>query len=109
MVERDDIDLRSVWRAALALPVLLLCAALLAWLAWRVWRPIGPNAAPALATAAPQLQSSPRADLQRYQADKQATLQRWGWSAGEPGVAQIPIDAAMQLLIARDAAQRERP
>jgi hypothetical protein len=48
----------------------------------------------------PQLQSRPREDLAEYQAREQARLSTYGWVDRNAGVVRIPVERAMDLLIA---------
>ena len=105
----DDINLSIIALTALGLVGILAIAILLAWLAWQRWQTPGPNVAPALDVARPRLESSPQANLAQYRAQQAAKLQHWGWADGEPGVAQVPLDVAMQILVQRDATRRRAP
>jgi hypothetical protein len=51
----------------------------------------------------PQLQVNPRLDIQELRRREQETLHRVAWATNAPGVAVIPIDRAMALLVAADA------
>lgn len=105
-----DADVRParVGRMALMLLLALLAATALALLAWRAWRPDALNSAPAMLVQGPVLESSPQADLAAFRREQQAQAERWGWVAGEPGVARIPVREAMTLLAERDAAARAK-
>jgi len=58
------------------------------------------DAAPA-APPAPRLQTDPRGDLARLHAWEREQLEQYGWVDREHGVVRLPIDRAMELLLAR--------
>ena len=47
----------------------------------------------------PRLQLSPPADLQAFRAREEAELSSYGWVSKTAGVARIPIERAMKLLL----------
>jgi len=49
--------------------------------------------------AGPELLASPVANLADYRAAQHAQLQDWGWVNREQGIAQIPVDRAIEMLI----------
>lgn len=49
----------------------------------------------------PRLQAAPEAELAAMRAEEQAILTSFGWVDEKAGVARIPIDAAMDLLLQR--------
>ncbi len=53
----------------------------------------------------PLLQADPPADMAAFRAEEEATLNRWAWSDEASGMAQVPIDKAMELLVKQSAAQ----
>ncbi|WP_439393431.1 hypothetical protein ACRQ5Q_29400 [Bradyrhizobium sp. PMVTL-01] len=52
---------------------------------------------------APALQTSPQADLARFEAEQQARLSGYAWVDRDHGQARIPIEEAMQLVAGRGA------
>jgi hypothetical protein len=60
-----------------------------------------PSAPPALNADAPQLEITPRDDLQRFQRSEAQFEQNYGWTDRGKGVVRIPISRAMQLLTER--------
>ncbi|WLB24392.1 hypothetical protein [Bradyrhizobium japonicum] len=50
---------------------------------------------------APELQTSPQADLARFEAAQQARLSGYAWVDRDHNQARIPIDQAMQLVAGR--------
>lgn len=60
-----------------------------------------PSAPPALTADAPQLEITPRDDLQRFQRGEAQFEQRYGWTDRRKGTVRIPISRAMQLLAER--------
>lgn len=55
----------------------------------------------------PQLQPDPPADMAAFRAEEEAALNRWAWTDEVNGVAQIPIDKAMELLVKQRATELE--
>lgn len=53
----------------------------------------------------PLLQADPPADMAAFRAEEEAALNRWAWADEANGMAQIPIDKAMELLVEQRAAQ----
>jgi hypothetical protein len=51
----------------------------------------------------PMLQSAPQADLAAYRKEKSRELNELGWVDAASGVAHVPIDVAMALLVQRAA------
>ena len=47
----------------------------------------------------PLLQADPPADMAAFRAEEEAALNRWAWTNETDGVAQEPIDKAMELLV----------
>lgn len=93
-----DVDATAVLLAALGLLATLLCAVLLAWLGWRHWRPDGPNAPPTMAISGAPLESAPQTANSAFAKGQRAARESWGWVAGKPGVARIPVREAEALL-----------
>jgi hypothetical protein len=65
----------------------------------------GPDAAPPSEAGelppAPRLQSDPPFDLERLRAEEKARLETYGWVNRERGIARIPVERAMDLVIER--------
>jgi hypothetical protein len=49
----------------------------------------------------PRLQSNPQGDLHRLQAEQRKALSTYTWADPARGVVQIPIERAMQVIVAR--------
>lgn len=94
--------------AVIALVIALVVASV--FLLLREWRlPPGADRVPAREPApvpAPRLQSAPQQDLAAYLADKERELHTLAWVDRSRGIARIPIDDAMDLLLQRAGAQR---
>jgi hypothetical protein len=54
----------------------------------------------------PQLQPNPVGDVQRMRAREAEQLQKYGWVNRQQGVAHIPIDRAMELVVQRGLPSR---
>jgi hypothetical protein len=55
----------------------------------------------------PRLQDSPVSDMAALRRDEQAALGRYGWVDRRAGVARIPIDRAMDLLVQKGLPTRK--
>lgn len=98
-VERSDAPPALI--AALAGGVAIVLA--LTFLALRLIYPAalaGPSDAPRLATAEPRLQIDPAADLAAHRAAAAKRLNSYGWIDRQRGIVRIPIERAMQDVLA---------
>jgi hypothetical protein len=66
----------------------------------------GANAPLAATPPDPMLESAPQVDRAQYAAEKDKLLRSFGWVDRQHGIARIPIEHAMALIVARDAAPR---
>ncbi len=55
----------------------------------------------------PRFQDNPQQDMRELRAKQQALLQGYGWVHREVGVARIPIEEAMRLVVERGLPMRE--
>jgi|SRR5688572_7698392 hypothetical protein len=55
----------------------------------------------------PRFQENPQQDLQDLQAKQKALLEGYGWVSRDAGVARIPIEDAMKMVVARGVPVRE--
>ena len=55
----------------------------------------------------PRLQANPRLDLQEMRAAENAVLQSYGWVDRDKGVARMPIDEAMKMMVQRGLPARD--
>jgi hypothetical protein len=55
----------------------------------------------------PRLQANPRLDLQEMRAEENVILQSYGWVDRDQGVARMPIDEAMKMVVQRGLPARE--
>ena len=55
----------------------------------------------------PRLQDNPQQDLQDLRAKQKALLEGYGWVNKEAGVARIPIEEAMRIVVERGVPTRE--
>ena len=56
---------------------------------------------------APRLQANPRLELQEMRAEENAVLQSYGWVDRDQGVARMPIDEAMKIVVQRGLPARD--
>ncbi|MCW5893586.1 MAG: hypothetical protein KIT14_23975 [bacterium] len=109
--ELRDVRFGSVYGAAAGVVVLVVVSFALMWgmLKLLVWREdvMSPPASPLAQSYArreppePRLQIDPIGDLAALRAREVAQLAGYGWVDRQAGVVRIPIDRAMELLVAR--------
>lgn len=58
---------------------------------------------------APRLQVDPKKDLDELRAAEEKILTSYGWADKDKGVAQVPIDRAMEMLLAKGLPARQAP
>jgi hypothetical protein len=58
---------------------------------------------------APRFQENPQQELQELRAKQRALLEGYGWVNKEAGIARIPIEDAMKIVIERGLPVRETP
>ena len=106
--EASLVDARALHRVALGLGVGLVLIAALMYPLLRFW--LAPQIAAGLQAPppAPRLQAEPAADLVAERAQQRQRLEGYGWVDRDGGIAHIPIERAMALLAARDAAARDK-
>lgn len=107
--ENSGIQLRAVLLGAAAIVLAIALALLIAYLFWARLRPAGPDGGPNAAfdfkVTSPRLESAPQPERADYLAEKNRLLQSWQWIDKPAGIARIPMDAAMQLMV-RDATRQ---
>lgn len=47
----------------------------------------------------PRLQADPVRDLAAFRADEEARMEAWGWADQSKGLARVPVDRAMELIV----------
>lgn len=103
--ERKDVDGRYVIRFfGVFFLALALCIAGLIWLFDLfkvVYNPIGQFYDPSQIPPPPRLQVRPEKDMEMLRLREDRILSTYGWSDEAAGVARIPIDRAMNLLLKR--------
>ncbi|HJU71472.1 MAG TPA: hypothetical protein VJ603_06470 [Paucimonas sp.] len=107
----DDVDLRAVLWIVLALVVTILLATAAAYAAWQGWGPASSGSGTGLvvASAGPRLQSAPQPERAAYFAEKERLLDSWQWIDRQAGIARIPLEQAMQLMVQRNAGAEQKP
>jgi hypothetical protein len=107
--DRLRIDRIALAGGAIAVTVALVVVAVLAWLHARGLPPGGTQLHRdyALTVDAPPLQSAPQLDLQAYRAEKARRLHETAWVDASQGIARIPIDDAMALMLQQAASAPE--
>jgi len=100
--ERSDISGRDMAWLAAGLALFVIITPLLLPLVFpQSMRHRTPSAPPALSADAPQLEITPREDLQRFNRSEAQFEQSYGWTDRSKGAVRIPISRAMQLLAQR--------
>jgi hypothetical protein len=100
--ERSDISSRDIgWLAAGLALFVIATPLLMPFVFAQSMRHRTPSAPPALNADAPQLEITPRGDLQRFQRGEAQFEQSYGWTDRSKGTVRIPISRAMQLLAER--------
>ncbi|MBL0423974.1 hypothetical protein [Ramlibacter alkalitolerans] len=101
---RPDLRGRPVLLAGLAIAATIALVVASVFLLLRHWQ-LAPGAdrvpARLAAPPAPALQSAPQQDLAAYRAEKERALHTLAWVDRAHGIARIPIEDAMELLLRR--------
>ncbi len=111
--EPDAIDAKRIFAAALIVAAILVgCAFAIAWLdrsfAHGYGRePPAPRSVRPPRVEGPVLELPPKSELEAYRASQQRLLHEYRWVDRPRGVAQIPIEQAMRLLVERNGAPRD--
>lgn len=107
--ERRDADVGALLKFALSLFLILVAVFLLSRWVFNYYaktQPLGPAMSPfesgnvRVLPPAPRLQVAPQAELRAYCQAQEQALTTSGWVDQATGVARIPIDTAMQKLLA---------
>ena len=104
-----DLDIRAIVIFGIGLTALVLVASGLMWLAsglLRSWEqakdpppPILPEAQAPYEPPGPRLQIDPAAEMRALRAEEEAILTTYEWVDREAGIARIPIDRAIELMV----------
>jgi len=112
--EASDANIRSIVKFAIGLAVLIVAAMIaMRWLFdyLKATQQLGPPASPfaesQAAPPAPRLQVRPVQDLKQLRQAEDEKLSSYGWVDEEAGIARIPIDRAMDLLVQKGVPVRE--
>jgi uncharacterized iron-regulated membrane protein len=106
--ERSDASPKSLLKFGIGLFLILVaCLVGMRWMFFHFAKvqQLGPPASPfenaRVLPPQPRLQVHPRLDLEKYLDGENRTLTTYGWVDKHNGVVRIPIDRAMELLLAR--------
>lgn len=113
--EKQDVGFRfaMVFVSALIVSVVVVLVFLI-WF-YRVFLPIPANGAASTTASArrlppaPVLQANPVADMQRFRAEEQRKVSTYGWMDERQGIARIPVDRAMELVLQNGLPQWQSP
>ena len=97
------VNARLLHRTALGLGVALVLIAALMYPLLRFWLAPQLTAGLQAPAPAPRLEADPAADLAAERAQQRQRLQSYHWVDRDAGIAQIPIERAMALLVATHA------
>jgi hypothetical protein len=115
--ETTDVDIRGIFGFAIGLTVVCFFAAFLVWVMFKYFdsreaHRVAPQYP--LATAQetrlppePRLQTDPKGDLQELRTQGDRILNSYGWVDKNAGVARIPIEEAMKLVVQRGLPSRQ--
>ena len=113
--ERRDIPVKLIGQFLLALligGVLVVGAVGLLWWVFGSNQPqavVSPWSGPRELPPGPRLQVDPKTELRTYLESEQKRLSTYGWVDQSAGVAHIPIERAMDLLLERGVPTRQSP
>jgi hypothetical protein len=115
--EESDVNVGAIIRYGVGLLVLALVVHVFLWWLFGVYERQNQRAqTPAYPMAAghqnrlppsPRLQENPQQELQDLHAKQKALLEGYGWVNKEAGIARIPIEDAMQIVVERGLPARE--
>jgi hypothetical protein len=97
------VNARLLHRVALGLGIALVLIAALMYPLLRFWLAPQLTAGLQAPPPAPRLQADPAADLAAERTQQRQRLQSYHWVDRDAGIAQIPIERAMALLVANHA------
>ena len=115
--EESDVNVSAILRYGLGLAVIALVAHVFLW--WllgiyerqhdRAQTQVYPMAAGQQnrLPPSPRFQQNPQQELQDLRARQRALLEGYGWVSKETGVARIPIEDAMKIIVERGVPVRE--
>lgn len=115
--EESDVNVSAILRYGLGLAVIALVAHVFLW--WllgiyerqheRAQTQVYPMAAGQQnrLPPSPRLQANPQQELQDLRAKQRALLEGYGWVSKETGIARIPIEDAMKMVVERGLPARE--
>ena len=103
-MQAPELRARPVVATGIAIAVTIALVVAAVFLLLRQWQ-LAPGAdrvpARAAAPPSPQLQSAPQQDLAAYRAEKERALHGLGWVDRAHGLARIPVEDAMELMLRR--------
>jgi len=104
-VNARGVTILAVGLSAIVVVAMALMVVLFDWLAARAARgqqpPLSLAGAPDALPPDPRLQAHPARDLAAMRAEEQATLDGYAWVDREAGIVSIPIQEAMERVVAR--------
>ena len=108
--ESADVDGKRIWTTAGVFAATIVLAGFMAagaidLIGTMIGRPLAPINPPPTQMPTPPLQSAPSLDLRALRAEKHALLSQYAWIDRAHGVVRIPVERAMELLIARGGAE----
>jgi hypothetical protein len=98
-----DVAASTLHRLAALLAVVFVAILVLMYAIWRFALASAPLPAHEHVPPPPRLERAPRQALATQQASAKADLERYAWVDRAHGIAEIPIERAMQILAARTA------
>jgi hypothetical protein len=108
--EKRDVNIKGLFQFAFWMAVVLavtMTGMSFAFKAFKKAEPLGATMSPMVTPTdrmlppSPRLQTQPHLELQDYCAVQQKEVSSYGWVNQESGVVRIPVDRAMELILAR--------
>jgi hypothetical protein len=106
--ETRDADVRGVFRFLVVMGLALAFTLALCWGLFRYFSsteaepiPASPFAETRQLPLGPQLQVNPREDWLKFHAAQQQALESYAWEDRQTGTVRVPIERAMELLLAK--------
>jgi hypothetical protein len=100
---RDGVHARAVVIAVMIVAFIVVLVALISNVLLRGNGPARSGPTETSQSRAILLSSDPGDEIEAYRREKDSQLQNYGWVDREQGIARIPVDRAMKMLVAPEA------
>ena len=117
MQEHSDVNFSGIMKAGIALLIVAVVVHVVIWVMFDVLKSheakLDPKPSPMFQKDQkppdPQLQISPRLDLQKFHAAEQNLLSSYDWVDRQQGIVRIPVTEAMKLVVQKENALTPQP